>query len=143
MATVRPESSTTQVSAEVETLQAAQAAYYANLSGPYTAPSGITNGFRKLAETELEAIGAGEVIRRGLANQAHIEFLYESVWYPWIPTPFYAPKTNESYISLTASSLVQLARGNVSLRSNSMSDAPIINSNVSRTMCMWERTTSS
>ncbi|KAJ0117444.1 choline dehydrogenase [Diaporthe amygdali] len=129
MATARPESSTTEMAATVQNLQNAQAQYFQNLSGPYTAPSGITNGFLKFSEDELEALNLTEIITRNLASQNHIEFLYESVWYPWIPTPFYAPRDNESYISLTASSMVQLSRGNVSLRSSSMSDPPVINPN--------------
>jgi choline dehydrogenase len=131
MATARPESSTTQMSATVANLQKAQTQFYSNLSGPYTAPSGITNGFKKFSEDEIKALNLNEIISRNLANQNHIEYLYESVWYPWIPTPFYAPKDGESYISLTASSMVQLSRGNVSLRSRSMSDPPVINPNVS------------
>lgn len=131
MATARPESSTTEMSATVENLQTAQTQFYSNLSGPYTAPSGITNGFKKFSESEIEALNLTEIITRNLANQNHIEYLYESVWYPWIPTPFYAPQDGESYISLTASSMVQLSRGNVSLRSSSMSDPPVINPNVS------------
>lgn len=131
MATARPESSTTEMSATVENLQTAQTQFYSNLSGPYTAPSGITNGFKKFSEAEIEALNLTEIITRNLANQNHIEYLYESVWYPWIPTPFYAPQDGESYISLTASSMVQLSRGNVSLRSSSMSDPPVINPNVS------------
>lgn len=131
MATARPESSTTEMSATVENLQEAQTQFFSNLSGPYTAPSGITNGFKKFSEGEIEALNLTEIVTRNLANQNHIEYLYESVWYPWIPTPFYAPQVGESYISLTASSMVQLSRGNVSLRSSSMSDPPVINPNVS------------
>lgn len=131
MATARPESSTTEMSATVENLQEAQTQFFSNLSGPYTAPSGITNGFKKFSEEEIEALNLTEIVTRNLANQNHIEYLYESVWYPWIPTPFYAPQDGESYISLTASSMVQLSRGNVSLRSSSMSDPPVINPNVS------------
>ncbi|KAL2285965.1 hypothetical protein FJTKL_07223 [Diaporthe vaccinii] len=129
MATARPESSTTEMSATVENLQVAQTEFFSNLSGPYTAPSGITNGFKKFSEEEIQALNLTEIVTRNLANQNHIEYLYESVWYPWIPTPFYAPQDGESYISLTASSMVQLSRGNVSLRSSSMSDPPVINPN--------------
>ncbi|KAI7777798.1 hypothetical protein LA080_003075 [Diaporthe eres] len=109
--------------------QVAQTEFFSNLSGPYTAPSGITNGFKKFSEEEIQALNLTEIVTRNLANQNHIEYLYESVWYPWIPTPFYAPQDGESYISLTASSMVQLSRGNVSLRSSSMSDPPVINPN--------------
>ncbi|POS70040.1 GMC oxidoreductase, partial [Diaporthe helianthi] len=101
MATVRPESSTTEMSATVENLQAAQTQFYSNLSGPYAAPSGITNGFKKFSEAEIQALNLTEIITRNLANQNHIEYLYESV----------------------------LSRGNVSLRSSSMSDPPVINPN--------------
>ncbi|KAF4313287.1 GMC oxidoreductase [Botryosphaeria dothidea] len=129
MARVQDALSTTSMSSSTESLQEAQALFYNNLTGPYTAPSGITNGFQELPNEELESIGAQEIISRGLVNQSHIEYLYESVWYPWIPTPFYAPKEEESYISLTASSMIALSRGNVTLRSSSMSDQPVINPN--------------
>jgi hypothetical protein len=111
-------------------LMAAQREFYNNLTGPYTAPSGITNGFQMLSDEELESIGAHEIIRQGLTNQSHIEYLYESIWYPGGPTPYYTPKDNESYISLTASSLVALSRGNVTLKSDSMADLPSVNPNV-------------
>lgn len=129
MARVNPNASTTSMSSTPDNLQAAQAEFYNNLTGPYTAPSGITNGFKKLSVEELESIGAGAVIEAGLANQSHIEFLFETVWYPWIPTPYYTPLPNESYISITASSMVQLSRGNITLRTSSMSDSPLINPN--------------
>lgn len=129
MARAQQSASTTEMSRTPENLREAQTLFYTNLTGPYTAPSGVTNGFQKLTEQQLRDIGAQAVIDAGLANQTHIEYLFESVWYPWIPTPFWAPLPNESYISVTASSMVQLSRGTVSLRSASMSDSPLINSN--------------
>ncbi|OAL55282.1 glucose-methanol-choline oxidoreductase-like protein [Pyrenochaeta sp. DS3sAY3a] len=129
MARALDNASTTDMSRSPESLRAAQTLFYTNLTGPYTAPSGITNGFQKLTEAQLREIGAQAVIDAGLANQTHIEYLFESVWYPWIPTPFWAPLPNESYISVTASSMVQLSRGTITLRSASMSDSPLINSN--------------
>lgn len=131
MARARPESVTSQMSASYENLRAAQDEYYEDLTGPYTAPSGITNGFQKLSKDELEKIGAGAVVDEGLVDQAHIEYLYESIWYPGGPTPYYVPSANESYLSLTASSMVALSRGNVTLRGNSMSSKPVVNPNVS------------
>jgi len=125
------EFSTSTMSNNLQNIQQAQEDFFERLSGPYTAPSGVTNGFQKMPNEELESIGAQEIISRGLVNRSHIEYLYESVWYPWIPTPYYVPRINESYISLTASSLVALSRGNLSLRSSSMSDSPVINPNVS------------
>ncbi|KAF6835304.1 Pyranose dehydrogenase 1-like protein 2 [Colletotrichum plurivorum] len=129
MATSTPEFSTTDMAATYESLRAAQDEFRTNLTGEYTAPSGITNAFQKLSEEELNAIGAGEIVTAGLANQSHIEYLFESVFYPGGPTPFYTPRGNETYISLTASSMVALSRGNVTLRSNSMAEFPVINPN--------------
>ncbi|KAI4635685.1 uncharacterized protein J4E87_000640 [Alternaria ethzedia] len=129
MARAQDNASTTDMSRTPQNLRAAQEAFYQNLTGQYTAPSGVTNGFQKLSEQQLRDIGAQAVIDAGLANQTHIEYLFESVWYPWIPTPYWAPLSNDSYISVTASSMVQLSRGTVSLRSASMSDSPLINSN--------------
>ncbi|KNG50334.1 gmc oxidoreductase [Stemphylium lycopersici] len=129
MARAIDNASTTDMSRSPASLREAQLEYYQNLTGPYTAPSGVTNGFQKLTEQELRDIGAEAVITAGLANQSHIEYLFESVWYPWIPTPYWAPLPNDSYISVTASSMVQLSRGTVTLRTGSMSDEPLINSN--------------
>lgn len=129
MARAEPSASTTEMSSSPENLREAQTLFYTNLTGPYTAPSGITNGFQKLTEQQLRDINATAVIDAGLANQTHIEYLFESVWYPWIPTPFWAPLPNESYISITASSMVQLSRGTVTLRTASMSDKPLVDSN--------------
>ncbi|KAI8943833.1 hypothetical protein NX059_001806 [Plenodomus lindquistii] len=129
MARAQDFASTTDMSRTPESLREAQTLFYTNLTGPYTAPSGITNGFQKLNESQLREIGAEAIIDAGLANQTHIEYLFESVWYPWIPTPFWAPLPNESYISVTASSMVQLSRGTITLRTSSMSDSPLINSN--------------
>ncbi|OLN86760.1 Pyranose dehydrogenase 1-like protein 2 [Colletotrichum chlorophyti] len=129
MATSTPEFSTSDMAATYTALREAQNEFYTNLTGQYTAPSGITNAFQKLSEEELNAIGAGDIITAGLANQSHIEYLFESVFYPSGPTPFYTPRANETYISLTASSMVALSRGNVTLRSNSMAEFPNINPN--------------
>jgi choline dehydrogenase len=130
MARAHPNASTTTMSNTPDALQAAQSDFYNNLTGPYTAPSGITNGFQELSDLKLQSIGAQAVIDAGYTgNRSHIEYLFESIWYPWIPTPYYAPLANESYISVTASSMVQLSRGNITLRTNSMSDPPLINPN--------------
>lgn len=132
MATVKsPEFSTTEMVSTFEGLQEAQAQFFNNLTGPYTAPSGITNGFQKLTEDQLKSIGAEDVIDAGLQNQSHVEYLFESIFYPGGPTPYYIPTDDESYISLTASSLVALSRGNITIKSTSILDPPDINPNVS------------
>ncbi|KAK2805318.1 hypothetical protein FQN50_006219 [Emmonsiellopsis sp. PD_5] len=129
MATVHPQFSTTQMAATAANLEAAQAEFFTNLTGPYTAPSGITNGFQMLSDAELESIGAHDIIAMGLTNRSHIEYLYESIFYPAGPTPYYIAEETASYISLTASNLVAASRGNVTLRSTSMGDRPVINPN--------------
>ncbi|EKJ68364.1 hypothetical protein FPSE_11372 [Fusarium pseudograminearum CS3096] len=121
--------SSSQLSSDFTLLEAAQEEFYNNGTGPYTAPSGITNGFQRLSEQELFDIGAGSVVEAGLGDQSHIEYLFESTWYPSGPTPYYKPLSNESYISLTASSMVALSRGNISLKGTSMMMAPEINPN--------------
>ncbi|EQB56066.1 GMC oxidoreductase [Colletotrichum gloeosporioides Cg-14] len=129
MALSTPEFSTTDMAATFASLRAAQDQFAANLTGEYTAPSGITNAFQRLSAAELRAIGAEPILAAGLGNQSHIEYLFESVFYPSGPTPYYTPKSNETYISLTASSMVALSRGNVTLHSNSMAEFPLINPN--------------
>ncbi|EGE86435.1 hypothetical protein RJZ56_007419 [Blastomyces dermatitidis] len=129
MATVHHNASTSQMFASASNIQAAQAEFYNNLTGPYTAPSGITNGFQMLSDDELQSIGAHDIVAQGLTNRSHIEYLYESMWYPGGPTPYYIPDEDISYISLTASNLVAASRGNITLRSSSMSDAPLVNPN--------------
>ncbi|KAK1975635.1 GMC oxidoreductase [Colletotrichum cereale] len=129
MAASTPEYSTSDMSATYAALRQAQNEFYTNATGEYTAPSGITNAFQKLSEDELNKIGAGDVVGAGLANQSHIEYLFESVFYPGGPTPYYTPRGNETYVSLTASSMVALSRGNVTLRSSSMAEFPKINPN--------------
>ncbi|GKU21875.1 unnamed protein product [Fusarium langsethiae] len=121
--------SSSQLSSDFTLLEAAQEEFYSNGTGPYTAPSGITNGFQRLSEQELFEIGAGPVVEAGLGDQSHIEYLFESTWYPSGPTPYYKQLPNESYISLTASSMVALSRGNISLKGTSMMMAPEINPN--------------
>jgi hypothetical protein len=130
MAISKPEASTSQINNDFINLEQAQAEFYANDTGPYTAPSGITNGFQQLSNETLQEIGAQAVIDAGFVNRAHVEYLYESIFYPGGPTETYIPLANESYISLTASNLVALSQGNVTIRSSSMADAPVINPNV-------------
>jgi choline dehydrogenase len=127
MATVDATHSTSQLQAEFELLEDAQEEFYSNGTGPYSAPSGITNGFQRLSEQELKDIGAGAVVEAGLSDQSHIEYLFESIWYPGGPTPYYTPLSNESYISLTSSSMVAMSRGNITLQGNSMYQAPLVN----------------
>ncbi|WZH39179.1 alcohol dehydrogenase [Fusarium acuminatum] len=121
--------SSSQLATDFIMLQEAQEEFYNNGTGPYTAPTGITNGFQRLSEQELFEIGAGAVVEAGLADQSHIEYLFESTWYPSGPTPYYKQLSNESYISLTTSSMVALSRGNITLKGTSMAMAPNINPN--------------
>lgn len=131
MVTSTPEASTNQWIFNITNLEASQAEFYANASGHYTAPSGITNAFQMLSNQHLESMGASAVIDAGLTNRSTVEFLFESIFYPEGPTPSYIWSLNQSYISITASSMVALSKGNITIQSNTMADAPIINPNVS------------
>lgn len=129
--------------ANSSTQEAAREEYYSSLTGRWTAPSGITNGFQRLSASKLTSIGADAIIAANLLNQSHMEFLYESAFYPGGPTfssgsassnptssqAYYYPQSNESYFSLTAQTLVALSRGNVTLKSTSVYDDPNINPN--------------
>ena len=127
---VQPPSSYSQDLANPAVVQAGQQAFFRNASGLFTGGPGITNGFRTLPADELEAAGAGEIVRQGLANQTQIEYSYEGGFYPPVPSRFFAPAANGSYVSLTASNMVPLSRGNVTIASGAVSDSPIINPNV-------------
>lgn len=131
MAATSDEASTHRETYHLDTLQDVQAEYYTKGTGPYTAPTGITNGYQQLPTEKLKALGADAIVEAGHVNQAHMEFLYESVFFPNGPTPSYIPSDTASYITITASNMVPLSRGSVGLRSNSMSDAPAIDPNVS------------
>lgn len=131
MALSTPEASTNQWIFNVTNLEASQAEFYTNGTGRYTAPSGITNAFQMLSNEKLQSIGAKAVIDAGLTNRSTVEFLFESIFYPEGPTPSYIWSLNQSYISITASSMVALSQGNITIQSNTMADAPIINPNVS------------
>ncbi|KIX93843.1 uncharacterized protein Z520_10468 [Fonsecaea multimorphosa CBS 102226] len=143
MALVQQTASTSFMAVNDTTLEAAEQQFLDSLTGPYTAPSGITNAFQQLSNATLQAIGAQAVLDAGLVNQSHVEFLYESLFYPSGPaflpgasstgnglsSLYYVPQSNLSYISLTASPLVALSRGSVTLKSASMFDAPNIDPN--------------
>lgn len=112
--------------------QTAVAEYAQNQTGPFTSPGGATFGFQKLSEDELKDLGATELLRNR-TDQAHIEYYYEAAYYPSFPVPQHPPNASESYISITAGLLAPVSRGNITLQSNSISDAPVINLNVSET----------
>ncbi|KAF4784731.1 hypothetical protein HER10_EVM0011723 [Colletotrichum scovillei] len=128
-ATVVPEASTHYLMFNTTNVQASQDEYYSTGKGVYTAPGGITNGFQELSSEQLESIGAGAVIEAGLTNRSTVEFLFESFFYPNSPGPTYEPSADGSYISITVSSMVALSKGNITIQSSGMSDAPIINPN--------------
>ncbi|KAJ3949070.1 uncharacterized protein N0V96_000181 [Colletotrichum fioriniae] len=123
-ATVVPEASTHYLMFNTTNVQASQDEYYSTDKGVYTAPGGITNGFQELSSEQLELIGAGAVVEEGLTNRSTVEFLFESFFYPNSPGPTYEPSPDGSYISITVSSMVALSRGNITIQSSGMSDAP-------------------
>jgi choline dehydrogenase len=99
---------------------------YQDSKGPLTAPVGLSYGFEKIPTDVLTAINATKLASER-PNQAHIEYYYETKYYPNIPSPYYhSYEYNTSYISLTAGLLAPLSKGSVSVLSNSLSDAPEI-----------------
>lgn len=100
---------------------------YEQGTGPLTAPVGLAFGFEKVSSETLASIGASAITTQGRSDQAHIEYLYETNYYPNLPTPYYSSKEyNTSYVSFTAAILAPTSRGTVSVLSNSLSDPPQI-----------------
>jgi len=99
---------------------------YESSEGPLTAPVGLSFGFEKLLSSRLTELGAS-ALARDRSEQAHIEYYYESIYYPNYPTPQYSSKEyNTSYVSLTAGLLAPLSQGTVTIKSNNPADAPQI-----------------
>ena len=100
---------------------------YEQATGPLTAPVGLAFGFDKLSSETLASIDASNITTQGRSDQAHIEYLYETTYFPNLPTPHYSSKEyNTSYVSFTAAILAPSSRGTVSVLSNSLSDPPRI-----------------
>ncbi|KAH7212101.1 glucose-methanol-choline oxidoreductase [Fusarium oxysporum] len=128
-ATVVPEASTHQLMFNSTAVEASQEEYYTTGKGVNTAPGGVTNGFQELSGKKLQKICAEAVIDAGLANRSTVELLLESFFHPNSPGPTYEPSSDQSYISISVSSMVALFKGNITLQSSGMSDTPIINPN--------------
>lgn len=129
-ATVVPEASTHQLMFNPTAVEASQEEYYTTGKGVYTAPGGITNGFQELSGKKLQKIGAEAAIDAGLTNRSTVELLFESFFYSNSPGPTYEPLSDQSYISISISSMVALSKGNITIQSSGMSDTPIINLNI-------------
>ena len=82
VALVEQSASTAAMAVNDITLASAKQQFLFDMSGYYSAPSGITNAFQQLSHATLQAIGAQAVLDAGLVNQPHVEFLYESQSYP-------------------------------------------------------------
>ncbi|KAF2102580.1 GMC oxidoreductase [Rhizodiscina lignyota] len=132
IARVKPEASTSDIGNDLAVLQNEQKEFYfegftERWHSRWSAPSGCTNCFQELPDEELRSFGAQEIIDLNITNQAHIEYLYESIAYPGGANKFFTPLPNESYISMTASNLAATSRGNVTIGSRSILDYPTIN----------------
>ncbi len=113
-------------------LQAAQSLYSRTGGGPLSAPLSPAFAFESINVTELQSLGLNNLIAQGRINQSHVEYLIEPIFYPQMPTPQgVSSLRNESYISLTAVVIAPVSRGNVTLHSNQVTDAPVINPGVS------------
>lgn len=129
IARAQEEQSASDLYNRVDLTPAAEAQYEANQTGPLTTPIGPTYGFRQLSADELQDLGADDILAQ-YPSQAHIEYLWENVYYPAFPSdvlPQYPPNKNETFFSLTAALVAPASRGNVSLHSNSIQDGPLIN----------------
>lgn len=131
IARVRKEVSASQLYNRIDLLQAAQKQYTENHTGPLTSPVGPTYGFQQIPATELRVLDTTGALENR-TNQAHIEYLWENLYYPSEPSTLlsqYPPNLNESFMSVTAAVLAPVSRGNISFQSNTIGDAPVINVN--------------
>ncbi|KAF2131244.1 GMC oxidoreductase [Dothidotthia symphoricarpi CBS 119687] len=103
---------------------------YQDATGPLTAPVGMSWGFESLSSAQLASLNASAIIAQNRSDQAHIEYLYETIFYPNLPTPYYSSKEyNTSYVSFTAAIIAPTSRGSVSVLTNSIADPPQIDPN--------------
>ena len=128
IATARENSSHTSVFRNYAKLQAAQEEYSTSFGGPLNTPIGPSFAFEQLNASTLQAIGADGLLNR--TNTSIVEYLIETDYFPAVNTQLYPTFTNQAYISLTAAVIAPTSRGNVTLRSSTISDAPVINPNV-------------
>ncbi|KAF9884896.1 hypothetical protein FE257_000963 [Aspergillus nanangensis] len=110
-------------------IQACEEEYLTKRSGVYTGIGGATNTFQQYSDERLRSIKADAVIDAGYDNRATVEFLFEAMFYPVIPTKAHTPAPDGAYFSITASSMVPLSEGSVTIRSGNMADLPIIDPN--------------
>ncbi|KAK3312736.1 hypothetical protein B0H66DRAFT_595261 [Apodospora peruviana] len=71
---------------DISKLQQAEQEYSQQREGPLTAPVGLAYGFERIPTDTLRAIGAPTLASERL-DQAHIEYYYETIYYPNIPDP--------------------------------------------------------
>jgi choline dehydrogenase len=127
-----PETSASQLYNNITILQAAEQQFNTTKTGPLTVPVGPNYGWQKLPLEKLKELNATELLG-DRANQAHIEYLWENIYYPAGPSPDglqHPPNKNESFFSITAGLVAPVSKGNVSIMSNSIQDPPLINLNV-------------
>jgi choline dehydrogenase len=123
-----PSSSYSSLYHDISKLQEATAEFQSS-QGPLTAPVGLSFGFEQIPTNTLSSLGASS-LAQDRSQQAHVEYLYETIFYPNYPTPQYSPtEYNTSYISVTAALVAPVSRGSVSVKSNSISDPPQIDLN--------------
>ena len=104
----------------------AATAQFQQSEGPFIAPIGLSYGFEQIPPETLTAIGA-DALLADRSKQAHVEYYYETEFYPNYPTPQYSPmQYNTTYISITGGLTAPLSKGSVSIKSNSISDPPQI-----------------
>ena len=115
----------------IANLQAAQMLYSTNQSGPLSASSQPGIGFERLNSSELETLGANELVITNRSDQRHVIYFQGTTAYPNILVGGIPLLINQSCMSLTSVSVAPLSRGNITLQSVSITDPPLIDPGVS------------
>ena len=87
--------------------------------------------FQKIPEDDLRSLNAAELLEDRI-DQAHIEYLFETDYYPPYPGPRlqqYPPLVRDGFISITAALIAPVSRGSVTLQSPLPNDPPVIDPN--------------
>ena len=102
-----------------------------NRTGPLTVTDNPSFAFQKIPEDDLRALNATELLE-DRADQAHIEYLFETDYYPPYPGPRltqYPPLITDGFISITAALIAPVSRGSITLQSPLPNDPPVIDPN--------------
>ena len=115
----------------IANLEEAEAEYFGNNSGRLTSPTGITNAFYQLTQEDFQSLNLTGYASQNNPNQSQVEYIYTALFYPFTPSQYFTPSTEDNYFTVGASLVAATSRGTVSLASSFAGDPPVINPNVS------------